>query len=349
MNKPKPPLPPRPYRPQPVPKVLQKKAPIGPPSAAPKPAPTAPPVYRPQPVPRVLQTKPAPFRSNRTPIQVRSNALKPTRLGVDRNATVIQRTLADAKRYALSNPNIGHIKDRADVERLLRNERIPAEDRRELLKRYNNGLALEEQIRFDVPEAAIAPQTNDEVTEQNYFTFWSSGEFGDPKANADGHFRKHVLSRREFQGRYSNVVEYTRAARAFARRQDVIADGQRGGNWGMYSYDEHLQRGEMVVLNGENGRLTSYYELTGDMRQVAEYIQSKLHAASWMEVRERLRQNSSSAAASSAMPATPAAASPLPIPPPPGRWIPSAYPDTPPHAPPGGWPPTPPGSPRGIQ
>lgn len=46
------------YRPQPVPKSLQRKAAgVPPPAARPQPSPVAPPVYRPQPTPRVLQKK----------------------------------------------------------------------------------------------------------------------------------------------------------------------------------------------------------------------------------------------------------------------------------------------------
>ena len=50
------------YRPQPVPKVLQRKLATAPPRALPiqPKRPVAPPVYRPQPVPRVLQPKAAP-------------------------------------------------------------------------------------------------------------------------------------------------------------------------------------------------------------------------------------------------------------------------------------------------
>src|SRR5688500_5350248 len=45
------------YRPQPTPKVLQRKAAVA--GGAEGQAPVAPPVYRPQPAPKVLQPKPA--------------------------------------------------------------------------------------------------------------------------------------------------------------------------------------------------------------------------------------------------------------------------------------------------
>jgi hypothetical protein len=53
------------YRPQPVPKVLQRKEATvqSPPAVGPKHTPAAPPVYRPQPAPKVLQAKPAQIKA----------------------------------------------------------------------------------------------------------------------------------------------------------------------------------------------------------------------------------------------------------------------------------------------
>jgi len=77
MSKPTRPQPPPVYRPQPTPKVLQRKTVLGgqPPLAPSRPQPVAPPVYRPQPVVKGLQMKtasaaarPHPSQSGRAPV-----------------------------------------------------------------------------------------------------------------------------------------------------------------------------------------------------------------------------------------------------------------------------------------
>jgi hypothetical protein len=229
----------------------------------------------------------------------------------------------------------------------------------ELLARYNKNMDSQDQIvnGAGAMDAAV-PVVDVGVTEQNYFRFWTGGPQRDPQANADSHFQKHIRQQQEFQGRYGNVAEYTAGALAFSRRPNLIEDMQAGGNWGRYSYDEGTGRGEMVVLNGENGKLASYYELRGNVEQVARYIQEKLKCASWMEVRDRLRQPAAPLGAPPPLaPPRPEshpvpermelgrASSPLPIPGAGMRPAYDDYPDTPTNTPPGGWPPTPP-SPR---
>lgn len=60
------------YRPQPLPKVLQKKsALVGPPKVAQAPLRTGPPVYRPQPIPKVLQKKTAANAQKNVPVVAR--------------------------------------------------------------------------------------------------------------------------------------------------------------------------------------------------------------------------------------------------------------------------------------
>jgi hypothetical protein len=234
------------------------------------------------------------------------------------------------------------------VEVQVRDQRIPEKDRRELLKRYNRDLPQEEQMSWEVSTTEGVSQTTDPgVSDTNYAQFWTAGKFGDPQRNADGHFEKHILGQREFSGRYRSVAEYTKGALEFASRTGLVEDMQPGGNWGKYFYDMDSRRGEMVVLNGENGRLASYYELRGSIDEVSRYIQEKLKASSWMEVKAKLLEASSPLTPPVPMVVTQTASSPIPIPARTNTSTVDRYGATPPEPPLGGWPDTPPSSPRG--
>jgi hypothetical protein len=234
------------------------------------------------------------------------------------------------------------IRNRADVEDLILNTAIPKEYRIELLNKYNNNMSPEEQINLIVPEAMVVVQNAAvQIDDTNYFNFWSEGQQKDSQANADAHYMKHIVGQGEFSGKYGNVVAYTKGALEFKSRQDVIEDMQKGGNWGKYTYDSGSRKGEMVVLNGENGKLASYYELKGSPEEVAKYIQGKLKASSWMEVLEKLIQ------ASTPMVMIHTSSSPIPIPTSSSSQTSNnnnRYAETPPNTPEGGWPETPPGS-----
>jgi hypothetical protein len=359
------------YRPQPTPKVLQRKA-VGARQPTPSPhsnhLPAAPPVYRPQPAPKVLQTKTAIASrpnglSRPTPVpaptcrpqhasrimqakfpkgvSTLSGAQGPKGSVGNRGAAVIQRTLAGAKTYASKNPYMDTytVRNRTDVEDLILNTAIPQKDRIELMAKYNNGMSQEQQIYLIVPEAMAAAQNVAvQIDGTNYFNSWSGGQQKDSQANADSHFFKHIVGQKEFAGKYNDVVEYTKGALEFASRKDVIEDMQKGGNWGKYTYGPVTRKGEMVVLNGESGKLASYYELKGSPEEVAKYIQGKLKASSWMEVLEKLKQSSTP------MSMTHTSSSPIPIPTSSSsQTFNNNNSDTPPNIPEGGWPDTPPG------
>jgi hypothetical protein len=76
-RKPKPPVAPPVYRPQPVPRVLQRKVATTGPRDQAKPAPVAPPAYRPQPTPKVLQTKTARTPAAPAVVQAKKVAINP--------------------------------------------------------------------------------------------------------------------------------------------------------------------------------------------------------------------------------------------------------------------------------
>lgn len=360
------------YRPQPTPKVLQRKA-VGARQPAPSPhsnhPPAAPPVYRPQPVPKVLQTKTAiasrlAGQSRLTPVPAPANHAQhasrimqakfpkgaPAPSGAQRakgivgnlNSAVIQRTLGTAKAYARKNSYMDtyRISNKTDVEALILNTAIPKEDRIELMNKYNNNTPPEEQINLIVQEAMVAAQNVvEQIDDTNYFNSWSGGQQKDSQANAYAHYLKHIVRQGEFGGKYNDVVAYTKGALEFRDRQDVIEDMQKGGNWGKYAYDPVSRKGEMVVLNGENGKLASYYELKGSPEEVAKYIQIKLKASSWQEVLSKLTQ------ASTPMVMTHTTSSPIPIPTSSSSQIVNNNnSETPKNTPEGGWPDTPPGS-----
>jgi hypothetical protein len=262
----------------------------------------------------------------------------------NRGAAVIQRTVGGAKIYASKNSYMDTypVRNRTDVENLILNTAIPKEYRIELMNKYNNGTPSEQQIDLNVPdEIAAAQNVAVQIDGTNYFDFWSKGQQNDSQANADSHFFKHILGQREFAGQYVDAMEYTKGALEFASRKDVLEDMQPGGNWGKYSYDPVRQKGEMVVLNGENGKLASYYELKGSPEEVAEYIRGKLKLSSAQEVLWKLKQSSTPVVM------THTSSSPIPIPTSSSSQTSNnnnRYAETPPHSPVEGWPDTPPGS-----
>jgi hypothetical protein len=303
------------YRPQPTPKVLQKKSETLPAPPPAKHAPIAPPVYRPQPVPRVLQRTTALPGGNQSKciLPPASGSSRATGFGAGRGVAVIQRTLQHARIY--SRVNGTEAKNKAEVEAQVRDTSLPEKYRNELLEAYNKGLSPQDQITLNPAATPAAPPVaKKEITEANYFQFWSDGEYGDPQTNADKHFVKHVRQQKEFEGRYGNVVEYTKGALEFAARAELLGDAQKGSNYGKYYYDARIKRGEMVVLNGTNGRLASYYELKGSEDDVAKYIQSKLGAASSREIVFSLRRIASTVAPlASSSPPPPSSSLPAPM------------------------------------
>jgi hypothetical protein len=207
--------------------------------------------------------------------------------------TVVQRTLQDAVSYARRDRDLSvyTIANRQDVEAVLVDQSVPVSKRETLKERYNRGLPDHQQISLKVAAGAVVANTAN-VDDTTYWTFWSAGMFGDQQANADGHFDKHVLKQGEFSGEFQNVVDYTAAAWAFGQVNDdtVLQDVQKGGNLAKYRYDVQAQRGRMVVLNGQNGRLTSFYELRGKPLDTAEYVRDKLGLASAQEVLMKFKQ-----------------------------------------------------------
>lgn len=94
------------YRPQPVPKVLQRKAATvrQPPPGATKSTPTAPPVYRPQPMPRVLQPKAT------APVQPAPQAKRPPTAPPVYNPQPVPRVLQAKKATAAHAPSVSNKK-----------------------------------------------------------------------------------------------------------------------------------------------------------------------------------------------------------------------------------------------
>jgi hypothetical protein len=227
-------------------------------------------------------------------------------------AGAVQRTLKDAQQYARRSKHLDIYKldDKDAVLKALADTSVPEAERRKLLTAYNKGLSPEEQVE-DLPSGGLtaAPAPAATVTLANYASFWAGSDPAAQKAQATGHFAKHVKRRGEFNGEYADVVQYTAGALTFAARSDVLQDGQQAGNWGKYTYDPRSKRGRMVIENGSSGKLTSYYELRYEQpEEAARYVAKKLQC-SWQQVLGQFRQlhapSSGPSTSSSTMPPHP--------------------------------------------
>jgi hypothetical protein len=246
----------------------------------------APPVYRPTNIRSVQRiTAPTAYR----PIPGIQRLSTPASLR--QTSLVIQGTLRQAKAYAQKNQyfDMEIIRSKEDIERILNKTDVPINERAALLDKYNNGLNEDEKINLELQESSAPAPPQPIITDSNFGDYWTKGKYSSGRENATEHFAKHITNKKEFQNKYHSVAEYTQGANKLAQ-SNALEGSQLKGNWGKYKYDKDKGRGKMVVLNGEDGKIASFYELNKGTNETADYLKRKLGLSSASEVLELLKQ-----------------------------------------------------------